>query len=172
MRSHPSPAPGDNNGALGTVCCYANGGGALYGPSSSCLSGAERDLTRLRAGRAQEETEGQGQSWAGAAGGAVGQGSTEKHRHGCRGKVREGINQRWEVVMSLGVNLVKIRAGPLHMVQGQTLPVVLGPATHLEKSQFCSGLAIKHPYYPSWPSSTIVGSGIQFRLHPSLSQLL
>lgn len=94
MRSHPSPAPGDSSGALGTVCCHAGGEGPLDGPSSSCLSGAERELTRLRAGCAQEETEGQEQSSAGAADGAVGQGSVEEHRNGCGRKAREGTDQR------------------------------------------------------------------------------
>lgn len=33
--------------------------------------------------------------------------------------------------MNLSANLVKITTGPLHTVQGQMLPVVLGPASHL-----------------------------------------
>lgn len=91
-RSHPSPAPGGNSGAFRTVCCPAGGEGVQGGPSSSCLSGAERELTRLRAELAHEETEGQEQSWAGASGSAAWQGSVEEHRNRSRGKVREGVD--------------------------------------------------------------------------------
>lgn len=141
IRSHPSPAPGDNSGALGTVCRCASGEGALDRPSSSCLSSAELELTKLRAGRAWEEAEGQEQSWAGAAGGAVGQGSLEERRNGCGGKGREGIDQRWKVMTSLSMNLVKIKTEPLHTVQGQTLPVVL---PHTSRSH---GSAVDRPSY-------------------------
>lgn len=61
VRIQPSPAPGDNTCALGRVCCHAGGERALDGPSSSCLNCVEQELTRIRAGRAQEETEGQEQ---------------------------------------------------------------------------------------------------------------
>lgn len=102
----------------------------------------------------------------------AGQEDAEEHRNRCSGSVREGKDQKWEVVTSLSVSLVKITTEPLHTVGGQALPVVLGPASHLEESRLCCGLGVLHPYRPSWPSSTAAGSGIQLCLHPSLLQLL
>lgn len=83
MRSHPFLAPGDNSGALGTVCCHAGGEGVLDGPSLSQLCGAGANMPRRR------------QSWAGIAGVAVRQKSAEEHRNECRGKMREGKYQKW-----------------------------------------------------------------------------
>lgn len=51
MRSHPSPAPGDNSCALGTVCSHAGGERDLDGSSSSCFGCAEQELTRVKVGK-------------------------------------------------------------------------------------------------------------------------
>lgn len=163
------PAPGDNSGPWGTVCCHAGGEGALDGPGSSCLGCVEQELSGLWAGHAQEETEGQEQSWAGAAGGAGRCGGARKRMQ------REGERRKRPKVGAGDEpehGLVKITTEPLHTVRGQALPVVLGPASHLEESRLCCGLDVLHPYRPSWPPSTAAGSGIQLRLHPSLLQLL
>lgn len=102
----------------------------------------------------------------------AGHGDAEEHGNRCRGRAREGKDQKWELVTSRSTSLVKITREPLHTVRGQVLPVVLGPASHLEESRLCCALDVLHPYRPSWPSSTAAGSGIQLRLDPSLLQLL
>lgn len=62
-------------------------------------------------------------------------------------------------------SLVKIRTEPLHIVQGEMLPVALTPQGVM--ALLCTG----HPVslLSSWPPSTKVGSGIQLCLHSSLS---
>lgn len=81
------PVPRHSSGALGTVCCRAGGEGAVDGPNSSCPE-LEQELTGLWGGCAEEETEGQERSWAGASGSAVGQGGAEEHTSRCREKAR------------------------------------------------------------------------------------
>lgn len=83
------------------------------------------------------------------------------------GKIKK--DQKWDVVTSMSNSLARIRTEHLHMVQGEMLPVALGTESHLEESWLCCALDILCPYCPSWPSSTIAGSGIQLCLHSSLS---
>lgn len=61
------PVPWHRSITFRTVCCHVGGEGALDGPNSSCPE-LEQELTRLWGGCAEEETEGQEQSWAGASG--------------------------------------------------------------------------------------------------------